>query len=53
MPQYRCIRATDDALMRGYHDKEWGVPQRDGRMLCIAHWPAYVREWMAREKGPT
>lgn len=33
MPQYRCIWATDDPLMRDYHDKEWGVPQRDGRML--------------------
>lgn len=33
MPQYRCIWATDDPLMRAYHDKEWGVPQRDGRML--------------------
>ena len=33
MPQHRCIWATDDPLMRDYHDKEWGVPQRDGRML--------------------
>jgi len=31
--QHRCIWATDDPLMRDYHDKEWGVPQRDGRML--------------------
>ncbi len=29
----RCAWATDDPLMRAYHDEEWGVPQRDGRML--------------------
>lgn len=29
----RCSWAEDDALMRAYHDEEWGVPQRDPRML--------------------
>lgn len=29
----RCGWAGDDPLMRAYHDAEWGVPQRDGRML--------------------
>jgi DNA-3-methyladenine glycosylase I len=29
----RCAWAADDALMRVYHDEEWGVPQRDSRML--------------------
>ena len=29
----RCSWSEGDALMRDYHDKEWGVPQRDGRML--------------------
>jgi DNA-3-methyladenine glycosylase I len=29
----RCGWAGDDPLMRSYHDTEWGVPQRDGRML--------------------
>ena len=29
----RCRWAGDDPLMRSYHDTEWGVPQRDGRML--------------------
>lgn len=24
---------ADDALYRGYHDTEWGVPERDGRAL--------------------
>ncbi|ANN72624.1 DNA-3-methyladenine glycosylase I [Bordetella bronchialis] len=32
-PLHRCSWATDDPLMRDYHDKEWGVPQRDSRML--------------------
>jgi DNA-3-methyladenine glycosylase I len=32
-PTHRCSWATDDPLMRNYHDREWGVPQRDGRML--------------------
>jgi DNA-3-methyladenine glycosylase I len=29
----RCAWAEDDALMRAYHDEEWGVPQHDPRML--------------------
>ncbi|MDT9598022.1 DNA-3-methyladenine glycosylase I [Sphingosinicella rhizophila] len=29
----RCAWAQGDPLMRTYHDEEWGVPQRDGRML--------------------
>ena len=29
----RCAWAENDALMRAYHDEEWGVPQRDSRML--------------------
>lgn len=29
----RCSWANDDPLMRDYHDQEWGVPQRDSRML--------------------
>lgn len=29
----RCAWAEGDALMRAYHDEEWGVPQRDSRML--------------------
>jgi DNA-3-methyladenine glycosylase I len=29
----RCIWASDDPLMQAYHDEEWGVPQRDPRML--------------------
>jgi DNA-3-methyladenine glycosylase I len=29
----RCAWAEDDALMRAYHDEEWGVPQRDSRTL--------------------
>src|SRR5580765_2126794 len=29
----RCSWAGDDPLMRAYHDEEWGVPQRDSRML--------------------
>src|SRR5271167_1937633 len=29
----RCAWAQDDALMRTYHDEEWGVPERDSRML--------------------
>lgn len=29
----RCGWADNDALMRAYHDREWGVPQRDPRML--------------------
>ncbi len=30
---HRCAWAGDDALMRAYHDDEWGVPQHDSRML--------------------
>lgn len=29
----RCAWAEGDALMARYHDEEWGVPQRDPRML--------------------
>lgn len=29
----RCNWAGADPLMQAYHDAEWGVPQRDGRML--------------------
>lgn len=29
----RCHWAGHDALMRDYHDTEWGVPQHDPRML--------------------
>jgi DNA-3-methyladenine glycosylase I len=29
----RCAWAEDDSIMRAYHDEEWGVPQRDSRML--------------------
>src|SRR5262252_6920119 len=29
----RCSWAGDDPLMQRYHDTEWGIPQRDGRML--------------------
>lgn len=29
----RCAWAESDALMRTYHDEEWGVPQHDSRML--------------------
>jgi DNA-3-methyladenine glycosylase I len=31
--QHRCGWAGDDPLMRDYHDQEWGVPQRNSRML--------------------
>jgi DNA-3-methyladenine glycosylase I len=30
---HRCAWAENDALMRAYHDEEWGVPQHDARML--------------------
>jgi DNA-3-methyladenine glycosylase I len=33
MTMKRCAWAGDDPLMRAYHDEEWGVPQRDSRML--------------------
>ena len=29
----RCFWAGSDAAMCDYHDSEWGVPQRDSRML--------------------
>lgn len=29
----RCSWAEGDSLMREYHDEEWGVPQRESRML--------------------
>lgn len=29
----RCRWARTDPLLRAYHDEEWGVPIRDGRML--------------------
>jgi DNA-3-methyladenine glycosylase I len=29
----RCAWATSDPLLRAYHDREWGVPERDGRRL--------------------
>lgn len=29
----RCEWAKNDPLMRAYHDSEWGVPQRNARML--------------------
>lgn len=32
-PGERCSWAESDPLMRAYHDAEWGVPQRDARML--------------------
>jgi DNA-3-methyladenine glycosylase I len=31
--QQRCAWANGDSLMGAYHDQEWGVPQRDPRML--------------------
>jgi len=30
---HRCAWAEGDPLMRAYHDSEWGVPERDPRML--------------------
>ena len=30
---HRCAWAQTDSLMQTYHDAEWGVPQRDSRML--------------------
>ncbi|SEC54149.1 DNA-3-methyladenine glycosylase I [Terriglobus roseus] len=32
-PAHRCRWANSDALMTKYHDEEWGVPERDPRML--------------------
>ena len=31
--QKRCSWAESNELMQAYHDREWGVPQRDSRML--------------------
>jgi len=31
--QKRCTWAESNELMQAYHDSEWGVPQRDSRML--------------------
>ena len=31
--RHRCTWAEGDSLMSAYHDNEWGVPQRDPRML--------------------
>src|SRR5947208_6732558 len=31
--QIRCSWAGTDPIYIAYHDTEWGVPQRDGRML--------------------
>jgi DNA-3-methyladenine glycosylase I len=33
---HRCSWAENDPLMRAYHDEEWGVPQRDSRVLWEA-----------------
>ena len=33
---HRCSWAENDPLMRAYHDEEWGVPQRDSRLLWEA-----------------
>lgn len=32
-PLSRCARVGSDPLYRGYHDREWGVPIRDDRLL--------------------
>ncbi|HEX8899904.1 DNA-3-methyladenine glycosylase I [Vitreimonas sp.] len=32
-PKQRCRWPGEDPLYLAYHDEEWGVPQRDGRML--------------------
>lgn len=33
IPPTRCAWVGDDPQMQAYHDQEWGVPQRDPRML--------------------
>jgi DNA-3-methyladenine glycosylase I len=33
MTQRRCAWASNDPLVQAYHDAEWGVPERDSRML--------------------
>jgi DNA-3-methyladenine glycosylase I len=30
---HRCSWAEGDPIMQAYHDKEWGIPQHDPRML--------------------
>src|SRR5260370_22043123 len=30
---HRCSWAENNPLLRDYHDKEWGVPERDSRAL--------------------
>jgi DNA-3-methyladenine glycosylase I len=30
---HRCAWAEQDPLLQVYHDREWGVPERDGRAL--------------------
>jgi DNA-3-methyladenine glycosylase I len=32
-PHKRCAWANSSPLMQDYHDREWGVPQKDSRML--------------------
>jgi DNA-3-methyladenine glycosylase I len=32
-PPRRCQWAESDAMLRAYHDEEWGVPERDSRAL--------------------
>jgi DNA-3-methyladenine glycosylase I len=32
-PRHRCSWSESDPLMTAYHDTEWGIPQRDSRML--------------------
>lgn len=32
-PRERCVWAGNDPRMQAYHDKEWGVPERDSRAL--------------------
>jgi DNA-3-methyladenine glycosylase I len=33
---HRCSWAENDPLMSDYHDKEWGIPERDSRSLWEA-----------------
>jgi DNA-3-methyladenine glycosylase I len=33
MMRHRCTWAGSDPLLRDYHDREWGVPERDSRAL--------------------
>lgn len=32
-PRLRCSWCGEDPLYRAYHDEEWGVPERDDRLL--------------------